>query len=121
MARWRSFLASSPFCSAGDSSVGDWVHAALSTSSGGRKRGPDGEAETFRAEDAASETGANRQDPASKRTAQDGGESGVVARATYRWLTGIVGIEAVKLIAIVTLVVFFAEILGRVESIKVRR
>ena len=93
----------------------DWVHAALSTSSGGRKRGPDGEAETFRAEDAASATGANRQDPASKRTAQDGGASGVVARATYPWLTGIVGIAAVTLVAIVTLVVFFPEILGRVR------
>ena len=37
----------------------------------------------------------------------------------YPWLTGIVGIAAVTLVAIVTLVVFFPELLMRVESIKV--
>jgi hypothetical protein len=41
------------------------------------------------------------------------------ARQPYPWLTSIVGIAAVTLVAVVTLVIFFPEILGRVESIKV--
>lgn len=56
------------------------------------------------------------QPAAARRSAQphDGG-----AKAAYSWLTGIVGIAAVTMLAIITLVIFFPEVLTRVESIKV--
>lgn len=41
------------------------------------------------------------------------------AKDTYPWLTGIVGIAAVTVVATIALVVFFPEVLSRVESIKV--
>ena len=47
------------------------------------------------------------------------GGAGGEAKGPYPWLTSIVGIAAVTLVAVVTLVIFFPEILMRVESIKV--
>lgn len=58
------------------------------------------------------QSGANAAEP-------QGSSYGGGAAATYPWLTGIVGIAAVTLVALVTLVIFFPDILLRLESLKV--
>jgi hypothetical protein len=63
-----------------------------------------------------------RRGPAATTPSASGSEitaSVAAARDTYPWLTSIVGIAAVSLVAIVTLIIFFPEVLTRVELIKV--
>ena len=61
--------------------------------------------------------GARRSRGAAHRRTGDRAPTGL--REPYSWLTGIIGIAAVTLLGIVTLVIFFPEVLTRVESIKV--